>query len=44
MQTDSNYIQIHSRFDRSKKDLLKVETFEIKHGCEVFEEMNHFFH
>jgi hypothetical protein len=38
-----NYIQIHSNFDCSKKDLPGLENFEIKYGCQVFEERNHFF-
>jgi hypothetical protein len=39
-KTDSN----HSNFDRFKKDLPELKIFEIKYGCEAFEEINHFLH
>jgi hypothetical protein len=44
--SNSNFkrIQIHSNFDYSKKDLPIIENFDLKYGCEVFEERNHFFH
>jgi hypothetical protein len=32
IQMDSNYIQILSNFDHSKKDLPELKKFEIKHG------------
>jgi hypothetical protein len=41
---DSNYIQIHSNFDRSKKDLLEFKTFEIKYGYEGFQKINNVLH
>jgi hypothetical protein len=43
-QSDSNYIQICSNFDRSKKEFPELEQFEIKYGCEGFEERNNFLH
>jgi hypothetical protein len=42
IQTDSNYIQILSNFDRSKKNLPELKKFEIKYGCEGFEERKNF--
>jgi hypothetical protein len=44
IQIDSNYIQILSNYDRSKKDISELENFEIKYGWEGFEEKNNFFH
>jgi hypothetical protein len=41
---DLNYIQIRSNFDYSKNYLSVLEKFEIKYGCELFEERDHFFH
>jgi hypothetical protein len=41
-QLDSNCIQIHSHFDRSKKDIFELENFELKYSCEGFEERNNF--
>jgi hypothetical protein len=41
---NSNSIQIFSNIEQSKKDLLKLENFEIKYGCEVFEERNKVLH
>jgi hypothetical protein len=32
IQIDSNYIQILSNYDRSKKDISELENFEIKYG------------
>jgi hypothetical protein len=37
VQTDSNYIQIYSNFDRSKQKFSEIKKFEIKYGCEFFE-------
>jgi hypothetical protein len=34
----------NSFIDRSKNDLLEQEKFEIKYGCEGFEERNNFLH
>jgi hypothetical protein len=34
------YFQIHSNFERSKKDLPGLENFEIKYGFEDLEKMN----
>jgi hypothetical protein len=42
--SNSNSIQIIPNFDRSKKDLPELEKFEIKYGCEGFEEGNNFLH
>jgi hypothetical protein len=39
-QSDSNYIQICSNFDRFKKDLPLLKKIENKYGCEGFEERN----
>jgi hypothetical protein len=41
---DLSYIQILSKFDRSKKDLSELENFKIKYGCEGFEERNNVLH
>jgi hypothetical protein len=35
-------MQILSNFDQSKKDLTDLKKFEIKYGCEGFEERNNF--
>jgi hypothetical protein len=42
IQTDTNEIQILSNFDQFKKDLSELKKFEIKYGCEGFEERNNF--
>jgi hypothetical protein len=44
IQTDSNEIQILSKFDRSKKGLSELKKIEIKYGCDVFEERDNFLH
>jgi hypothetical protein len=41
---ESNYIQIRSNFDCSKKDISELRKFEIKYGLEDFERMNSFLH
>jgi hypothetical protein len=41
---NSNVIQFDSSFDPTKKDLSALENFEIKYGCEGFEERNSFLH
>jgi hypothetical protein len=43
-QSNSNYIQICSKFDGSKKDFPELEKIQIKYGCECFEEKNNFIH
>jgi hypothetical protein len=42
IQMNSNVIQIISNFDPSKKDVPELEKFEIKYGCEFFEERINF--
>jgi hypothetical protein len=44
IQTDSNKFQILPNFDRSKKNVPKLKKFEVKYGCEGFEEWNKFIH
>jgi hypothetical protein len=44
IQTVLNKIQIHSSYDRSKKDLPGLKKFRIKYGIEGFEERNNFLH
>jgi hypothetical protein len=44
IQTNSNIIQIDSKFDPTKKDLPALKTFEIKCGYEGFEERKIFIH
>jgi hypothetical protein len=39
-----NSIQIFLNFDRAKNDLSELKKFEIKYGCEEFEERNNFLH
>jgi hypothetical protein len=41
-QTNSNKFQTHSNLIRSKNDLLRFEKYEIKYGCEEFDERNKF--
>jgi hypothetical protein len=43
-QTNSNGIQFLPNFDQSKKNLFERKFFEIKYGCEGFEERNNFPH
>jgi hypothetical protein len=42
--SNSNTIQIISKFDLFKKDLPKVKNFGIKYVCEGPEERNNFLH
>jgi hypothetical protein len=39
---NSNYLQILSKFDHSKKDLPGPKFLKIKYGCEGLEERNNF--
>jgi hypothetical protein len=41
---NSNQIQIPLNFDRYKKDLPELKKFEIKYGCQGFEERNKLIH
>jgi hypothetical protein len=36
--------KIFPNFHRSKKDLLELENFETKYGCEGFDERHNFLH
>jgi uncharacterized protein YdhG (YjbR/CyaY superfamily) len=46
--SNSNEIQMEfksfPKFDQSKKDFPELENFEIKYGCEGFEERNNLIH
>jgi hypothetical protein len=42
--SDSNKFQIIPNFDWSKKNLLELKKFEMRYGCEWFEEGNNFLH
>jgi hypothetical protein len=44
IQTESNYIQIRSNFDHSKKDISKLKKFEIKYSLEDLKKMTNFLH
>jgi hypothetical protein len=40
----SNRLKLYSNFDCFKKDIPEIQKFEIKYGCEGFEERNNFLH
>jgi hypothetical protein len=44
IQTNSNLIQIVTKFDRFKKDLPEIKKFGIKYVYEGLEERNNFIH
>jgi hypothetical protein len=42
LDSNSNVIQIISKFDPSEKDIPELKKIEIKYGCEFFEERINF--